>query len=93
MKISYNWIKELVNIDYSAQETARILTSIGMEQNVFKVKVVPKGVVTAKVIECSKHPNADKLSLCQVNDGEGTVSVVCGAPNVNTGQKVVFAKV
>ncbi|SVE41649.1 uncharacterized protein METZ01_LOCUS494503, partial [marine metagenome] len=49
-------------------------------------------IVSAKVIECIHHPNADNLKLCQIDDGEGKKQVVCGAPNVSTGQNVAFAR-
>ena len=70
-----------------------MLTMLGFEAKIATDLSNLENIVTAKVESVVKHPNADKLSLCQVNDGEGTVSVVCGAPNVNAGQKVVFAKV
>ncbi len=98
MKISYNWLKEYINHLPDPQETARILTDTGLEVEgieVFEsVKGGLKGVVIGKVVECRKHPNADKLSITRVDTGTGDlIPIVCGAPNVKAGQKVAVANV
>lgn len=98
MKISYNWLKTLLNIDIAVEETAALLTASGLEVEgieVFEsVKGGLKGMVVGHVLECSKHPDADKLSLTRVDIGTGTpLAIVCGAPNVAAGQKVIVATV
>lgn len=98
MNISYNWLKNYINIDKSPAQTAEILTSLGLEvgsiEEVETVKGGLKGLVIGEVLTCSKHPNADKLSVTTVNVGSGEpLAVVCGAPNVAAGQKVVVATV
>ncbi len=80
------------------QEISEILTNIGLEvEGVQEVESIPgglEGVIIAEVVSCEKHPNADKLSLCKVNTGtENTLQIVCGAPNVATGQKVLLATI
>ena len=94
MKVLYNWLKEFVPLEISPEETAATLACLGFE--IAEVKTFGgklSGVVTAEVRECTKHPNADRLSLCKVWDGQNDYSVVCGAPNVKTGQKVALARV
>src|ERR1017187_4490291 len=94
MKVLYNWLKDFVPLEISAEETAAVLARLGFEianVEVFGGKL--QGVVTAEVREVAKHPNADRLSLCKVFDGQTEFSVVCGAPNVRAGQKVALARV
>ncbi len=98
MKISYNWLTQYIKIDYKPDELSEILTNLGLEvssiEDFSSVKGGLKGVVIGKVEECTKHPDADKLSLTKVNIGNpGLLSIVCGAPNVKQGQKVVVATV
>ena len=98
MKISLNWLKEYIEIPESPEEIAHVLTMTGLEveglEVVETVKGGLKGVVVGEVLECSKHPNADKLSVTKVDIGDdGLVPIVCGAPNVAKGQKVAVAKV
>jgi phenylalanyl-tRNA synthetase beta chain len=98
MKISYNWLKRYARIDLQPEEIARLLTFSGLEvedyERIESVKGGLKGVYIGKVVECEKHPNADKLSLTKVDIGTGRLlSVVCGAPNVASGQKVPLATV
>lgn len=98
MTISYNWLKEYISIPESAEEIGQILTSTGLEVESVEpfetVKGGLKGIVIGEVITCSKHPNADKLSLTTVDVGaEKPLSIVCGASNVAAGQKVVVATV
>lgn len=84
MRISFNWLKELVKISITPEELAKILTIAGFEvEDIEDRRTWADGVVVGKVIKCDRHPNADKLSLCQVDIGEETPSqIVCGAPNV-----------
>jgi phenylalanyl-tRNA synthetase beta chain len=100
MKVSLNWLKEYINIDLSAEEVGDILTDIGLEvEGMEKVESLPgglKGVVVGHVLECGQHPNADRLSLTKVDVGSeagGLLQIVCGAPNVAKGQKVMVATV
>lgn len=96
MKISLNWLKDYVDITETPDELSEILTSLGLEvEGVERIESVEgglEGLVIGQVIECGKHPNADKLSLTKVDVGTGTtLQIVCGAPNVRKGQKVVVA--
>lgn len=93
MRLSINWLRQYVDIKESPQELADMLTMLGFEAEIATDLSNFNNIVTAKVESVVEHPNADKLSLCKVNDGNETISVVCGAPNVEAGQKVVFAKV
>lgn len=99
MKISYNWLKTLIHIEnLSPNDVAVALTDCGLEVESFEsfeqVKGMLKGVVVGHVLQKEKHPNADKLSLTKVDVGNNTVlSIVCGAPNVEAGQKVLVATV
>lgn len=98
MKISYNWLKSLVNTNLSAEEAAEQLTFSGLEvesiESFESLKGGLKGLVVGHILECSKHPDADRLSLTKVDIGTGEpLSIVCGAPNVAAGQKVIVATV
>jgi len=93
MKISIPWLKRFINFDHSASELAEILTMLGFESEVVTDFSSLKNIVVGEVESAEKHPNADKLKFCIVNDGEISHEVVCGAPNVAAGQKIVFAKV
>jgi phenylalanyl-tRNA synthetase beta chain len=98
MKISYYWLKQYVNIDLPAPEVSKLLTACGLEVEALEkfetIKGGLAGIVIGEVIEKHKHPNADRLSLTKVNTGSGELlQIVCGAPNVEAGQKVVVALV
>lgn len=98
MKILYNWLKDYIPLDMNAEQTSRVLTDIGLEVESLEVsESIPgglNGVVTARVITCSPHPGSDHLFLTTVDTGSGDpVQVVCGAPNVAAGQKVLMATV
>lgn len=98
MKISYNWLKEFIDINLPASELADILTNTGLEvEKINHIETVPgglKGLVIGEVLEKDKHPNADKLSLAKVDVGKGEIlNIVCGATNLENGQKVVVATV
>jgi len=94
MKLSYNWLKEFIDLPLDPYETAEKLTLIGLEEEeTFEFGSKLEGVIVGEVLETRQHPNADKLTLCQVNLGTETVQIVCGAPNVAAGQKVPVATV
>ncbi len=95
MKISYNWIKELVDFDISPDDLAEELSLVGFEvDGVDKKGLDFPNVVVGKVLKKEKHPNADKLSLCTVTTGGSeNLSIICGAPNVAEGQIVPVAMV
>jgi len=98
MKISYNWIKDYLRIDLEPEKVAEILTGIGLEiegmDEWVSVKGGLEGVVIGEVLTCKKHPVADKLSVTTVDIGAPQpLQIVCGAPNVATGQKVPVATV
>lgn len=98
MTISYKWLSEYLPLTIEPERLSRILTSVGLEVESFsayeEVKGGLKGLVIGEVLECEKHPNADKLSVTKVNIGSGEpLQIVCGAPNVAAGQKVVVATV
>ena len=97
MKLSYNWLKEYLKCDLTPEQVAEAMTSIGIEvDSVEMQEVIPgglKGVVVAQVLTCDPHPDSDHLHVTTVNDGTPEpVQVVCGAPNVAAGQKVLFAQ-
>ena len=98
MKISYNWLKQFIKIDWNAADIAALLTDLGLEVEVVEkyqsVKGGLDGVVVGHVLTCEKHPNADRLKVTTVNLGDGNpVQIVCGAPNVAAGQKVPVATI
>ncbi|GAB1415911.1 phenylalanine--tRNA ligase subunit beta [Paludibacter sp.] len=98
MNVSYNWLKEYINIDLPANELAKILTSIGLEVgSVEKVQTIKgglEGLVVGEVKTCNKHENSDHLHVTTVNIGTGEdLQIVCGAPNVASGQKVIVATI
>lgn len=98
MKISYNWLKDYLDLKETPEEVSKVLTAIGLEveslEHIESVKGGLQGVVVGKVLTCDKHPEADRLSLTTVNVGTGTpLQIVCGAPNVAAGQTVAVATV
>lgn len=98
MKISYNWIKQFIKTEWNAEQTAELLTDLGLEVegvSVYEsVKGGLKGVVVGHVLECEQHPNADRLKVTKVAIGQDqVVQIVCGAPNVAVGQKVPVATI
>ncbi|HEX3797891.1 MAG TPA: phenylalanine--tRNA ligase subunit beta [Verrucomicrobiae bacterium] len=89
MKVTLNWLKQYVDFNWSPAELSERLTMIGIEvEGVQKIGGEFEGIVVAQVITRDKHPNADKLSLCRVNDGTGERQIVCGAQNFQAGDKV-----
>lgn len=98
MKLSYNWLKEYLKCNLTPDQVAEAMTSIGIEvDSVQMQEAVPgglNGVVVAQVLTCEPHPDSDHLHITSVNDGSPEpVQVVCGAPNVAAGQKVLFARI
>src|SRR6218665_1964382 len=98
MIISYNWLLDYLPKAIAINDLATILTSIGLEvEAVEKVETIKgslEGLVIGDVLTCEKHPNADKLNLTTVNIGNNSIlKIVCGAPNVASGQRVVVATV
>lgn len=98
MKISLNWLKAFIDIQKTPEEIEQLLTGTGLEvehyETIESIKGGLKGLVVGKVEQCEKHPNADKLSLTKVDIGTGELlSIVCGAPNVAAGLKVIVAPV
>ncbi len=98
MKISYNWLKDYLDINLEPEKVAEILTTIGLEiegmEEWVSVKGGLEGVVIGEVLTCIKHPGADNLSVTTVNAGKGEpLHIVCGAPNVAAGQKVPVATI
>ncbi len=96
MNISYNWLKQYVDFDLSADELGAALTSIGLEvgsvEEIQSVKGGLQGLVVGRVITCEAHPNSDHMHVCTVDLGSGEPQqIVCGAPNVAAGQKVIVA--
>ena len=96
MKISLNWIKEILDFDLSAEETSEILTDIGLEveksEQYENIKGGLNGIVVGEIKKCDKHPNADKLKITHVDIGQEKLSqIICGAPNVDVNQKVLVA--
>jgi len=101
MKVSLSWIKKFASIDLSAEELVeKIGAQLGAVEEVIDVGKKYEDLLVAKVVKCEKHPNADKLSFCLIDDGkanktvkrdaDGLIEVVCGAPNVKAGQQVVW---
>lgn len=98
MNISYNWLKRYIALQDDAETVAKILTSIGLEvgtvETVETIRGGLRGLVVGEVLSCEPHPNSDHLHITKVNIGEGEpLPIVCGAPNVAAGQKVIVATI
>ena len=97
MNISYNWLKRYIALQDDAETVAKILTSIGLEVGTVEEKETIrgglKGLVVGEVLTCEAHPNSDHLHITTVNVGNEVLPIVCGAPNVAAGQKVIVATV
>lgn len=92
MKVTYNWLKTYVDFDLTPEELVNTLTMLGLEVDSMKqVNWEFDGIVVGEVLAKDQHANAEKLSVCQVNIGSARLSIVCGAPNVDVGQKVPVA--
>jgi len=99
MRISYNWLKQFIKIDWNSEDVSSLLTDLGLEvEGVDKYESLKgglSGVVVGHVLTCVQHPNADKLKITTVDlgDGNAPIQIVCGAPNVAAGQKVPVATI
>ena len=98
MKISYNWLKQFLQVDWDAIKTGELLTDLGLEVEGIETKESIKGslagIVVGKVLTCVQHPNADRLKVTTVDvGGNEPLQIVCGAPNVAAGQKVPVATI
>ena len=98
MKISYNWLKQFIKVDWDAEKTGELLTDLGLEiegiETYESVKGGLNGIVVGEVLTCKQHPNADRLKITTVDiGGDKPVQIVCGAPNVAKGQKVPVATI
>jgi phenylalanyl-tRNA synthetase beta chain len=94
VRVSIDWLRDFVTVDGDAERVASDLTSSGLEVEAVEPAGPPlEGVVVAEVLSVARHPNADRLSVCTVDDGRERVQVVCGAPNVAAGIKAPFARV
>ncbi|MBQ2299642.1 MAG: phenylalanine--tRNA ligase subunit beta [Bacteroidaceae bacterium] len=97
MNISYKWLKEYVDFDMTAEEVGKALTSMGLEveavEEVQSIKGGLAGLVVGQVLTCEPHPDSDHMHVTTVDEGNGVVQqIVCGAPNVAAGQKVIVAQ-
>ncbi|MFB1002888.1 MAG: phenylalanine--tRNA ligase subunit beta, partial [Bacteroidia bacterium] len=98
MKISYNWLKRFINLDLPLEEICEKLTMSGLEvEHIVKTESIKGGLqnlIVGHVLTKDKHPDADKLNKTTVDIGNGTIlNIVCGAPNIAVGQKVIVAPV
>ena len=97
MNISYNWLKRYIALQDDAETVAKILTSIGLEvgtvETLETIRGGLKGLVVGEVLTCEPHPNSDHLHVTTVNVGSEVLPIVCGAPNVAAGQKVIVATI
>ena len=98
MKISYNWLKQYINLKLKPEKISELLTNLGLEvegvQRYSSIKGGLEGIIVGHVKDCTKHPNADKLKITNVDIGSNKLlKIVCGAPNVDKGQKVAVATV
>ena len=98
MKISYNWLKQFINLDWDAEKTSVLLTDLGLEvegvDDFESIKGGLQGIVVGHVLSCEKHSNADTLNVTTIDLGKGEpVQIVCGAPNIAKGQNVPVATI
>ncbi len=93
MKFSFSWLKDYLETDFSADEVGDVLTDTGLEvESLIDPRKRVGQLSVGEILKVKKHPNADKLKVCEVNSDTGILNIVCGAPNVKTGMKVVLAK-
>ena len=93
MRISIDWFKEFVKTNDSTEDIANTLTMLGLEaENPVDITKL-EDIIIGEVVECKKHPNADRLKQCKVSDGKLEIPIICGAPNVDKGQKIALAPV
>lgn len=94
MLLSSNWLQNYVSLPETTEELEQLLTGTGLEvESVEDRRNAFQNIVVGEVLTCEQHPNADKLTVCTVSDGSDTHTVVCGAPNVAAGQKIIFARI
>lgn len=91
MIVSYNWLKELVKLNVSAEKLAEEMSLYSVEVESFKKLIDATNLVVGLVTSKKKHENSDHLNVCMVNFGDYELQIVCGAPNVEVGQKVIVA--
>jgi phenylalanyl-tRNA synthetase beta chain len=93
MKLGYNWIRDYVNIDRTAEEVAHALTMSGTEVEEIIHEAIPRSVIVARIVEVKPHPDADKLKICMTDTGSEILQVICGAPNCRDGMISAFAPI
>ena len=97
MKISLNWLQQYIKLDLEVNQISEFLTDTGLEvegiEEIESIKGGLKGIVIGEVVTCQQHPNADRLKVTTVNIGESVLDIVCGAPNIAVGQKVLVATI
>ena len=91
MKISRNWLENYISSDKTDNQLVDMFTQLGLECTVSKHKNNFSGIYVGKVIKCKKHPNADKLKLCEIAVGNDIKEIICGAPNIKKGLTVPVA--
>ena len=92
MQLGEKWLRSWVNPDLSIDSICDQLTNLGLEvDDVIENKPSFSGVVVGEITQVKQHPNADRLTICEVDGGNGVIDVVCGAPNVRVGMKAPFA--
>ena len=93
MKFSFSWLKDYLETSLSADEVGNVLTDTGLEvESIIDPKKRLGQLSVGEILSVGKHPNADKLKVCEVKSSTGILNIVCGAPNVKSGMKVVVAK-
>ena len=93
MKLSKNFVKDYIDIDVDIKTLAEDMTRVGNEYDTAEKIINATNLVIGEVLECEDHPDSDHLHVCKVNIGEEVLDIVCGAPNVRKGLKVILAKV
>ncbi|MDR0915207.1 MAG: phenylalanine--tRNA ligase subunit beta [Endomicrobium sp.] len=93
MKISYNFLKKFIDFNINPDKLVALMSSIGLEATFMSINNNYTNIVTAEIVNISKHPNADRLSLCKLSDGLKDYSIICGANNIKIGQIVPLAKI
>ena len=93
MKISRNWLSDYIHSDKTDNDLEDQFTQLGLECSVSQIKINLDNVVVGKVIDCIKHPNADRLKICKVDVGTEVLGIVCGAPNITKGLTIAVAKI